>query len=126
MSTNAKIFVANLSLGVNEVELRRVSGAHGTVREVNLLTDRVSGQPRGLAFVTMESGAEAQMAMDRLNATILEGPALVLNSAKPRRGNPGTNKRRCAGGRRTNWRAHKKSAKHSNPFPFRNHQNHAI
>jgi RNA recognition motif-containing protein len=104
MSMNSKIFVANLSRGVTEEDLRRVFGAHGIVSEASVLMDRVSGQSRGLAFVTMRSGAEAQMAMDRLNATILEGRALVLNSAKPRRVNPGPNQRQCARGHRRNWR----------------------
>ncbi len=120
MSANAKIFVANLSPSVTEAELGRVFEAHGTVREINLLTDRVSGQSRGLAFVTMESGAEAQMAMDKLNATVLEGRALVLNSAKARRGDPRANQRRCAGGRRGN-RGHKKSFKPSSSSLLRNH-----
>jgi RNA recognition motif-containing protein len=119
MNANAKIFVANLSPSATEDDLRRVFGAYGTVSEVNLLSDRVSGQSRGLAFVTMESGAEAQMAMDRLNATVLEGRALVLNSAKPRRGNPQANQRRCAGGSRRNWRQ-KKSLKPGSSLLLRN------
>ena len=121
MNANAKIFVANLSPGVTEMDLRRVFGAHGTVSEASLLTDRVSGQSRGLAFITMRSGAEAQMAMDRLNATPMEGRALVLNSAKPRPGNPGANRRRRAGARRRNWGAHKKSVNHHSPFLLGNH-----
>jgi RNA recognition motif-containing protein len=107
MNDTAKIFVANLALGVTEEALRRVFSAYGTVAEVNLIMDRVSGLSRGLAFVTMESGAAAQMVMDRLNATILEGRALVLNSAKPRRGHPGPKRRRVRG-RRRNWRSAKR------------------
>ncbi len=120
MNMNAKIFVANLSQSVTEGDLRRVFAVHGRVMEANLVLDRVSGQSRGLAFVTMNSGAEAQQAMDSLNATILEGRALVLNSAKPRRGNPGANQRRSAGGRRHNWR-HQKGVKHNKPFLLRSH-----
>jgi cold-inducible RNA-binding protein len=97
MNTNAKIFVANLSLGVTEDDLRRVFGAHGTVMEANLLADRVSRQSRGLAFVTMKSSAEAQMAMNRLNGTELDGCALALNLAKPRRARPRVRRRRSAG-----------------------------
>jgi RNA recognition motif-containing protein len=107
MEANAKIFAANLSPAVTEEELRRVFGAHGTVMEVSLLTDRVSGQSRGLAFVTMKSGTEAQKAMDRLNAMVVEGRALVLNAAKPRRASLGGNQRRCAG-RRRNHRGHRR------------------
>jgi len=103
MNVNTKIVVANLSPAVTEAELQRVFEAHGTVREVNLLMDRVSGQSRGLAFVTMESGAEAQAAMNRLNASVLEGRTLVLNSAKPRRENRGARQRRPGGGHQRKW-----------------------
>lgn len=80
-----QIFLANLSPRVTEDHLRSLFAVHGTVMEVTLLRDRVSGQFRGLAFVTMSSGAEAQAAMNQLNATELHGCALVLNAAKPRR-----------------------------------------
>ena len=103
MNANPKIFVANLSPAVTEDNLRRVFGVHGTVMEASLLRDRVSGQSRGLAFVTMKSSAEAQLAMDGLNARALDGCPLVLNSAKPRRGSAGPGRRRRAGGPRRNW-----------------------
>jgi RNA recognition motif-containing protein len=100
MDATAQIFVANLSPGVTEDNLRSVFGMHGTVAEVNLLTDQVSGQSRGVAFVTMNSGAEAQAAMNALNATELGGRPLVLNAAKPRRGSPKPDRRRRFRGRK--------------------------
>jgi RNA recognition motif-containing protein len=118
MNGSAQIFVANLSPSVTDAELGRVFGAYGRVSEVNLLSDRVSGQSRGLAFVTMESEAQAQTAMDRLNATVLGGRALVLNLAKPRRSNSQAHPRRRAGGRRHDWQ-HKKSMKAGSSLPRR-------
>ena len=105
MNANAKIFVANLSPNATEDDLRRIFGAHGTVMEADLLTDRVSGLSRGLAFVTMKSGAEAQMAMNGLNGTDLAGCALALNLAKPRQGSLRAARGRRAGvHRRRPWR----------------------
>jgi cold-inducible RNA-binding protein len=105
MNANAKIFIANLSPSATEDDLRRVFGAHGTVMEADLLLDRVSGQPRGLAFITMKSGAEAQMAMNGLNGTDLAGWALALNLAKPRRTSLKVGRRRHTGvHKRGSWR----------------------
>lgn len=82
MST--KLFVGNLSFNVTENQLQDTFAAHGTVVETNLMMDRMSGRPRGFAFVTMSSADEAQKAIDALNGTDLDGRALTVNIAKPR------------------------------------------
>ena len=45
MST--KLFVGNLSFNTTENDLQDAFSAHGTVLEANLMTDRMSGRPRG-------------------------------------------------------------------------------
>jgi RNA recognition motif-containing protein len=50
---NTKLFVGNLSFDTTELDLQDMFAAFGPVSEVNLVTDRVSGRPRGFAFVTM-------------------------------------------------------------------------
>ncbi len=82
MST--KLFVGNLEFKVTENDLRDAFAAHGTVVEVNLVTDRLSGRPRGFAFITMSSPEEAQKAIDALNGKELGGRALNVNIARPR------------------------------------------
>ena len=56
-----KLFVGNLSHSVTENDLQDLFAQHGPVVEVNLMLDRMTGKPRGFAFVTMETkeGAEA-------------------------------------------------------------------
>ena len=44
MST--KMFVGNLSFNTTENELQDAFAAHGTVTEVNLMVDRMTGRPR--------------------------------------------------------------------------------
>jgi cold-inducible RNA-binding protein len=82
MST--KLFVGNLDFKVTENELQDAFAAHGTVVEVNLVTDRTTGQPRGFAFVTMNSPEEAQKAIEAMNGKELGGRALSVNVARPR------------------------------------------
>ena len=79
-----KLFVGNLSFNTTENDLNDAFAAHGTVTEANLMTDRVSGRPRGFAFVTMSSAEEAQKAIDALNGAQMDGRALTVNIARPR------------------------------------------
>ncbi len=62
--------------------------AHGTVVETNLMMDRMSGRPRGFAFVTMGSPDEAQKAISAMNGAQLDGRALTVNLARPREERP--------------------------------------
>ena len=84
MSNNSKLFVGNLSFNTTENDLQDAFAAHGTVSETNLMMDRVTGRPRGFAFVTMGTAEEAQKAIDALNGAQLDGRTLTVNAAKPR------------------------------------------
>lgn len=79
-----KLFVGNLSYNTTENDLQDAFAAHGTVLEANLMTDRMSGRPRGFAFVTMSTPEEAQKAIDALNGASLDGRNLTVNVAQPR------------------------------------------
>jgi RNA recognition motif-containing protein len=98
MST--KLFVGNLDFKVTENDLRDAFAAHGTVVEANLVTDRVTGRPRGFAFVTMSSPEEAQKAINALNGKELGGRALSVSLARPREERSGGGGGRGHGGGR--------------------------
>src|SRR5262252_3340461 len=52
MST--KVYVGNLPYSTDEDQLRQLFGADGrNVSDVAIITDRMTGQPRGFAFVQM-------------------------------------------------------------------------
>jgi RNA recognition motif-containing protein len=82
MST--KLFVGNLSYNVTENDLQDLFAQHGTVTEVNLMLDRMSGRSRGFAFVTMDSKEAADAAIQALNGKNWEGRNLSVNEARPR------------------------------------------
>ena len=86
MST--KLFVGNLSFNTTENDLQDAFAAHGSVAETNLMMDKMSGRPRGFAFVTMSTPEEAQKAIDALNGKELDGRALTVNIARPREERP--------------------------------------
>src|SRR5512136_1453352 len=86
MST--KLFVGNLSYETTENDLHDAFAAHGTVVEANLMVDRMSGRPRGFAFVTMSTPEEAQKAIEALNGASLDGRTVTVNIARPREDRP--------------------------------------
>jgi RNA recognition motif-containing protein len=79
-----KMFVGNVSFNTTQADLENAFGAHGTVLEVNLLSDRATGRPRGFGFVTMSTPDEAEKAISALNGASMDGRALTVNIAKPR------------------------------------------
>lgn len=87
MST--KLFVGNLSFKTTENDLQDAFAACGTVVETNLMMDRMTGRPRGFAFVTMSTPEEAQKAIDALHGKEFDGRALTVNIARPREERPG-------------------------------------
>jgi cold-inducible RNA-binding protein len=97
---NNKLFVGNLSFNVTENDLQDTFAAHGTVLEANLMTDRMTGRPRGFGFVTMSTDDEAQAAINSLNGSEVDGRALTVNIARAReeRGGGGGGGYRGGGG----------------------------
>ena len=95
-----KLFVGNLSYNTTENDLQDAFAAHGTVLETNLMVDKVSGRPRGFAFVTMSTPEEAQKAIQAMNGASLDGRALTVNVARPREERPGGGGGGGGGGRR--------------------------
>ena len=85
---NNKLFVGGLSFNTTENGLQDAFAAHGTVNEVNLITDRMSGKSKGFGFVTMSSEQEAQAAIDNMNGKSLDGRNLTVNIARPREERP--------------------------------------
>jgi RNA recognition motif-containing protein len=87
MST--KLFVGNLSFKTTENDLQDAFAACGTVVETNIMMDRMTGRPRGFAFVTMSTPEEAQKAIEALHGKDFDGRALTVNVARPREERPG-------------------------------------
>jgi len=85
----SKLYVGNLNFTTTEDTLRAAFGANGrTVREIAIPSDRETGRPRGFAFVTMGSEADAKAAIAALDGKDLDGRSLKVNEAqdKPRTG----------------------------------------
>ncbi len=77
-----KIYVGNLSYGVNDSTLRTLFEPYGSVDSARVIMDRDSGNSKGFGFVEM-ADADARRAMSALNGTEHGGRALRVNEAKP-------------------------------------------
>ncbi|CCQ55443.1 RNA recognition motif domain-containing protein [Crocosphaera watsonii WH 8501] len=78
------IYVGNLSYDVTDADLEQVFAEYGTVKRVQLLTDRETGRPRGFGFVEMDTETEEESAIEALDGAEWMGRALRVNKARPR------------------------------------------
>lgn len=78
------IYVGNLSYEVTQQDLTNVFAEYGTVKRVQLPTDRETGRPRGFGFVDMGTDAEETAAIDALDGAEWMGRDLKVNKARPR------------------------------------------
>ena len=99
-----KLYVGNLSFETTKNDLQDLFEQHGTVNEVHLMMDRMTGKSRGFAFVTMNDNTQANSAVAAINGKELNGRALNVNEARPREERPrpsgGGGRRPFAGFRR--------------------------
>ncbi len=84
-----KMYVGNLAYDVSEDELAAEFGAYGKVDSVAIPADKLSGRPRGFAFVEMASKSEAEAAIAGLNGKMLKERTIVVNESRPRTDNRG-------------------------------------
>jgi len=85
MST--KLYVGNMSFKTTEDELREAFGQFGNLTDVYIAMDRMSGRPRGFAFVTFSTEDEARNAAEKMNGVDVGGRALTVNEARPKEEN---------------------------------------
>jgi len=76
------LYVGGLDEGVKEEELTKLFSEAGKVVNVKVITDRLTGQSRGFAFVEMSNKKGAKKAIEMFNGKKLKGKALVVNEAR--------------------------------------------
>lgn len=79
-----KLYVGNLAFAATDQDLQQHFSQVGTVTSVTIIKDRDSGRSKGFAFVEMESEAEANAAIEKLNGSQLGMRALNVSIARPR------------------------------------------
>lgn len=80
-----KLFISGLPFSCTKEELEGICKAHGTVKDLRLVTNR-AGKPKGLAYVEYESESQASQAVLKMDGmTIRENVIKVAISNPPQR-----------------------------------------
>lgn len=93
-----KLYIGNMSYDTTEEQLRTLFSQAGTVGSVDIIKDRDSGRPKGFAFITMNSQAEAEKAISMFNEKQLNDRTLTVNVARPREERSGGSNRYSGSG----------------------------
>lgn len=88
MFMGKKLFVGNVPYNITEDELKSAFSEAGEVASVAIITDKMTGRPRGFVFVEMATEEGAQKAIEMMNGKEVAGRALNVNEAKPREDRP--------------------------------------
>ncbi len=75
------IYVGNIAPSTTEEDLRKSFEEFGEVSSLKMIKDRDSGEPRGFAFVEMNSDDNAQKAISGMNGKEIGGQELKVNEA---------------------------------------------
>lgn len=78
------IYVGNISYDVTQVDLEQVFAEYGTVKRVQIPSDRETGRSRGFGFVEMDTETEETAAIEALDGAEWMGRSLKVNKARPR------------------------------------------
>ncbi|BBL77352.1 RNA recognition motif domain-containing protein [Methylomagnum ishizawai] len=79
-----KLYVGNLSYGIDNRELEEMFAAHGVVESATIIMDRDTGRSKGFGFVEMRNDHEARTAISVLHGRDFNGRGLTVNEARPR------------------------------------------
>lgn len=95
-----RLFVGSLPYSITSSQLEDLFAQAGKVSQVNLITDRFSGQSKGFAFVEMSTEEESKEAIKRFNNYEFDGRRIVVNEARPQE-----DRNRSTQNNRGNWRS---------------------
>src|SRR5688572_9501276 len=95
-----RVYVGSLPYATTDAKLEEIFSQYGTVESARIITDKLTGRSKGVGFVELGYGAEAQMAIQALNGSELDGRSLTENAARPQERRPPFDAERQGGDRR--------------------------
>ncbi len=78
-----KLFVGNLSWGIDDEKLKEAFAEFGEVEEAIVIKDKFSGRSKGFGFVTFTEDSAADSAVEAMNGKELDSRPLTVNEARP-------------------------------------------
>jgi RNA recognition motif-containing protein len=80
-----KLYVGNLSKQVTDAQLNELATPYGALVSAAVATERNSGESKGFGFVEYGSDDEARAAITGLDGREVNGQAIKVNEARPRK-----------------------------------------
>jgi len=77
-----KIHVGNLSPDTKSDDLQKAFEAFGAVTAVNVIEDKITGKPRGFAFIEMATSEDGAKAIAGLHEQDMNGNAILVSEAR--------------------------------------------
>ncbi len=78
------IYVSNLSVNVQDDDLRGFFAEYGEVISAKVIMDKFSNQSRGFGFVELRDDKLAEKAIAELNGATVEGRSISVTIARPK------------------------------------------
>ena len=79
-----KLYVGNLPRSLTGKELNALFGQAGDVTAINMIMDRLTGDSKGYAYITMSAQSEADRAVSMFNTYSLGNHPLKVSLVKSR------------------------------------------
>lgn len=95
---NKNLYVGNLSFKVTDEDLKTNFTEAGEVASASIIKDKFTGQSKGFGFVEMKTDEGATEAIKKFNGGMLDGKAITVNEARPKKEFSGGGNRGGGGG----------------------------
>jgi len=82
---NKNLYIGNLSYKITDDDLKTNFAVAGEVVAASVIKDKFSGQSRGFGFVEMKTEEGAAEAIKKFNGGTLDGKAITVNEARPKK-----------------------------------------
>jgi len=82
---NKNLYVGNLSYKVTDDDLKTNFTEAGEVASASIIKDKFTGQSKGFGFVEMKTEEGATEAIKKFNGGMLDGKAITVNEARPKK-----------------------------------------
>ncbi|MFA5321723.1 MAG: RNA-binding protein [Smithella sp.] len=82
---NKNLYVGNLSYKITDDDLKSNFAETGEVASATIIKDKFTGQSKGFGFVEMKTEEGAAEAIKQLNGGMLDGKAITVNEARPKK-----------------------------------------
>jgi RNA recognition motif-containing protein len=95
---NKNLYVGNVSFKVTDDDLKTNFTEAGEVVSASIIKDKFTGQSKGFGFVEMKTEEGATEAIKKFNGGMLDGKAITVNEARPKKEFSGGGNRGGGGG----------------------------